>query len=184
MNNKDKNWELISRKEVYDGSPFIKVSIDTVKLPSGEIIDDYHRIEVHNAVMLLVENNKKELLVYEEYRHGIAQVSYTFPAGGIENNESLKEASKRELLEETGYDFKKIKLLKNYIVSGSYMFGELNFMRIQNIDKVTEPNGKDIENPDHVWLSKSQVRKAILDDSFKALTYATAALIWLLYDEK
>ena len=64
------------------------------------------------------------------------------------------------------------------------MFGELNFMRIQNIDKVTEPKGKDIENPDHVWLSKSQIRKAILDDSFKALTYATAALIWLLYDEK
>ena len=184
MSNKTKNWELISRKEVYDGSPFIKVSVDTVKLPSGEIIKDYHRIEVHNAVMLLVENEKKELLIYKEYRHGISQVSYTFPAGGIENNETLEEASKRELLEETGYNFKEIKLLKNYIVSGSYMFGELNFMRIQGIKKVAEPTGKDIEDPDHIWLSKEQVKKAIIDDSFKALTYATAALIWLLYDEK
>ena len=124
MSDKNKNWELISRKEVYDGSPFIKVSVDTVKLPSGEIIEDYHRIEVHNAVMLLVENEKKELLIYKEYRHGISQVSYTFPAGGIENNETLEEASKRELLEETGYNFKEIKLLKNYIVSGSYIIFE------------------------------------------------------------
>ena len=89
MIKKQKNWELISRKDVYDGSPYVKVSIDTVKLPNGQIIDDYHRIEVQNAVMLLVENDKKELLVYKEYRHGVAEVSYTFPAGGIEEGETL-----------------------------------------------------------------------------------------------
>lgn len=184
MANINKNWELISRKEVYDGSPFVKVCIDTVKLPNGEIIDDYHRIEVHNAVMLLVENDKKELLVYKEYRHGVAEVSYTFPAGGIENDETLEDASKRELLEETGYNFKDIKLLKNYIVSGSYMFGELNFMRISKIKKIADPKGKDIEDPDHIWLSKDQVKNSIINDNFKALTYATAALVWLLYEEK
>tara|TARA_B100000900_G_scaffold244986_1_gene208312 strand:- start:1671 stop:2228 length:558 start_codon:yes stop_codon:yes gene_type:complete len=184
MGNISKNWKLISRKEVYDGSPFVKVSIDTVKLPNGETIDDYHRIEVHNAVMLLVENEKKELLVYEEYRHGVAEVSYTFPAGGIENDETLESASKRELLEETGYDCKDIKLLKNYIVSGSYMFGELNIMRIRKIKKIAEPKSKDIEDPDHIWLSKSQVKNSVINNDFKALTYATAALIWLLYEEK
>ena len=55
---KNKKWELISRKKVYDGSPYIKISVDKVRLPSGDIIDDYHRIEVNNAVMLLVENDK------------------------------------------------------------------------------------------------------------------------------
>lgn len=184
MGNINKNWKLISRKVVYDGSPFVKVSIDTVKLPNGETIDNYHRIEVHNAVMLLVENEKKELLVYEEYRHGVAEVSYTFPAGGIENDETLEDASKRELLEETGYDCKDIKLLKNYVVSGSYMFGKLNIMRIRKIKKIAEPKSKDIEDPDHIWLSKNQVKNSIINDDFKALTYATAALIWLLYEEK
>ena len=184
MGNINKNWKLISRKVVYDGSPFVKVSIDTVKLPNGETIDNYHRIEVHNAVMLLVENEKKELLVYEEYRHGVAEVSYTFPAGGIENDETLEDASKRELLEEMGYDCKDIKLLKNYVVSGSYMFGKLNIMRIRKIKKIAEPKSKDIEDPDHIWLSKNQVKNSIINDDFKALTYATAALIWLLYEEK
>ena len=184
MIKKQKNWELISRKDVYDGSPYVKVSIDTVKLPNGQIIDDYHRIEVQNAVMLLVENDKNELLVYKEYRHGVAEVSYTFPAGGIEEDETLEKASRREFLEETGLIFKKYKLLKNYIVSGSYMFGELNFIQIQNIEKVSDAISKDIENPEHIWITKEQVKKAVTGNDFKALTYATAAMTWLLYNEE
>ena len=117
--NSNKNWKLISRDKVYDGSPYIKIYKDTIMLPNNKIIDDYHRIEVNNAVMLLIENDKKELLVYNEYRHGIADISYTFPAGGIEKNETIEAASEREVMEELGYKFNNIKLLKKYIVSGS-----------------------------------------------------------------
>ena len=48
--------------------------------------------------MLLIENENKELLVYNEYRHGIGEVSFTFPAGGIEENESIEETTKREII--------------------------------------------------------------------------------------
>ena len=180
----NKKWEIISRKEVYDGSPYIKVCIDKIRLPNGKVIDDYHRIEVQNAVMLLVENEKKELLVYKEYRHGVGEVSYTFPAGGIEKDETLKEASERELLEETGLKFSECTLLKNYVVSGSYMFAELAIMRIRGIKKISDPQAKDIEDPETIWLSKDLIKKAIMENKFKALTYATASLLWLLYDNE
>ena len=182
--NSNKNWKLISRDKVYDGNPYIKIYKDTVKLPNNKIINDYHRIEVNNAVMLLIENDKKELLVYNEYRHGIGDVSYTFPAGGIENNESIEAASEREVMEELGYKFNNIKLLKKYIVSGSYMFSELNMVSIKNIEKISEPKEIDIENPEIMWLSKKSVKEALFNDKFKGLTYATAALIWLLYENK
>ena len=55
--NSNKNWKLISRDKVYDGSPYIKIYKDTIMLPNNKIIDDYHRIEVNNAVMLLIEND-------------------------------------------------------------------------------------------------------------------------------
>ena len=90
---KNKKWKLLSRKKVYDGSPYINILIDKIELPNGNTIDDYHRIEVNNAVMLLIENENNELLVYNEYRHGIGEVSYTFPAGGIENNETIEETT-------------------------------------------------------------------------------------------
>ena len=86
-------------------------------------------------------------------------------------------------MEELGYKFNNIKLLKKYIVSGSYMFSELNMVSIKNIKKISEPKEIDIENPDIMWLPKKLVRQAIFNDKFKGLTYATAALIWLLYKE-
>ncbi|GIR93497.1 MAG: hypothetical protein CM15mP93_16840 [Thiotrichaceae bacterium] len=49
----DKKWKLLSRKKGLDGSPYINIFIDKIELPNGKIIDDYHRIEVNNAVMLL-----------------------------------------------------------------------------------------------------------------------------------
>ena len=180
-----KIWKLLCRDKVYDGSPFIKIFKDKVELPSGDIIDDYHRIEVNNAVMLLIENDNNQLLVYEEYRHGIGEVSYTFPAGGIENDETKDTAAAREAREELGISFNNCKLLKSYIVSGSYMFSELSMMSIKNIIEISEPNEKDIENPDVLWLSKKDVKDAISNHEFKGLTYATAALLWLFNkDEK
>ena len=183
MKMKNKLWKVLSRKTVYDGSPYLKISIDTIELPNGKIINDYHRIDIEDAVMLIVENDKKELLVYKEYRHGIGDISLTFPAGGIENEEDLFDAAKRELLEETGYLANTYKLISNYKVSGSYMFSNLSFIKVSDILKSVEPIEKDMENPDILWLSKQDVKLAIKNNEFKGLTYATAALHWIL-DEK
>ena len=64
------------------------------------------------------------------------------------------------------------------------MFSELNYISIKNIKKVCEPSCVDIEDPDILWLSKNLLINAIKEDKFKGLTYATAALIWLFYEEK
>ena len=60
----NKKWEIISRKEVYDGSPYIKVCIDKIRLPNGKVIDDYHRIEVHKYL----EGDFDET-IWEKYLH-------------------------------------------------------------------------------------------------------------------
>ena len=91
-------------------------------LPSNKIIDDYHRIEVNDAVMLLIQDSKKNLMVYREYRHGIGKISYTLPAGGIEKDETVLKAAKRELLEETGLMAKSFQVMKEYTVSGRDSF--------------------------------------------------------------
>lgn len=180
MGNNNKKWELLSRTLMYDGSPHMKISVDKVKLPNGKIIDNYHRIEINDAVMLLVKNEKDELLVYKEYRHGIKQESLTFPAGGIEIGESTIDAAKRELLEETGYEAKSFNIINDYIVSGSYMFSKLTFIEVSNIKKIKEAVSKDIEDPEIIWMSKIDIKTALDNKDFIGLTYATGALHWIL----
>ncbi len=176
---KRKKWKLLDRKLVYDGSPYIEIYKDKIILPSNEIIEDYHKIKVNNAVMLLIQDSKKKLMIYEEYRHGIGKVSYTFPAGGIEKGETVYKASKRELLEETGFSAKKSNIVKKYIVSGSYKFSELYYVSMHELEKISNPIKKDMENPNIIWLSKTQVRDAVNKNKFLGLTYATGALLWL-----
>ena len=50
----------------------------------------------------------KKLVVLREYRVSLAGFQYEFPAGLIDDNESIAEASRRELMEETGLTLKRI----------------------------------------------------------------------------
>ena len=62
--------------------------------------------EVVKRVKVLIINSKKEILL------GYSHNNYQFPGGHVENGESLIQAVKREVLEETG-----IALEVNNIVS-------------------------------------------------------------------
>ena len=48
------------REKVYDGSSFINIFKDKIELPNGKSIDDYHRIEIDDAIMLIVEMKEKK----------------------------------------------------------------------------------------------------------------------------
>lgn len=98
---KDTKWELIDRKKVFN-SKFVSVYEDKVKLPDGKIIEDYTVIEKPNIVIIVAIDSNNKVVVLKEYKHGAADFLYTLPAGHINHNESVIDAAKRELEEETG----------------------------------------------------------------------------------
>ena len=59
---------------------------------------------------------------------------------------------------------------------------QINFP--SDLKKISEPKEVDIENPEILWLPRKLVLDGIYNDKFKGLTYATAALIWLLYQDE
>ena len=64
---------------------------------------DNGNIILRNAVRAIITNNNKILMVHLEKTN-----EYKFPGGGIEPNETINEALKREVLEEIGYNVIKI----------------------------------------------------------------------------
>ena len=96
------SWKVKSSRYVID-RPWIKLREDHVVLPSGVEMEEFHVVEYPNWAATVCIDQDDNLVLVEQYRHGIHRSSLELPAGVIEPDEDPLEAAKRELIEETGY---------------------------------------------------------------------------------
>lgn len=97
----DTHWKRLARETVFR-SKFLTVYNDTVRLPDGSVIDDYSVVEKLSFVMIVATDTADRLIVLHEYKYAVDKVMLALPAGCLEPNESLIDAARRELEEETG----------------------------------------------------------------------------------
>lgn len=117
-------------KTVYRGKIF-KVKECPVELPSGRktVFEFCERVP---SATILAFNDKKEILMIKEYRRGFGKNVWFLPGGRADKkNETPKQAVRRELREETGYDAKTIKFLYkktpgNTLIWDIYVFAGKN----------------------------------------------------------
>lgn len=96
-------WEVIESHYLHK-EPWLTMRMDSVRLPNGKNIDDFYIWEYPPWLNIIAITQNDDIVLIRQYRHGIGKVSFELPAGVHDKpGESLLEAAKRELLEETGY---------------------------------------------------------------------------------
>ncbi len=96
-------WQVLESKYSHRDR-WLAVRSDTVRLPNGTVLSPYHTIEFPEWVCAIALTPESNIVLVEEYRHGIGRVSFELPCGAPdEDSEDVLAAMKRELLEETGY---------------------------------------------------------------------------------
>ncbi len=78
------------------------------------IIDPYYVIEAKDWVQMVILNDRYEVLLNCQYRHGAGIKSLELPCGEIETGEDPKDAFQRELAEETGVEVDKVIALGHF----------------------------------------------------------------------
>ena len=113
---------LVSSKVVYRG-PVFWVTTDHVLEPGGIKV---RRDLIHHSgsiVVLAVDDTGETPLVLLErqYRHAAKDYLWELPAGRIDAGEQELQAAKRELIEETGYRAKRLKVFLEFFPTPGFL---------------------------------------------------------------
>lgn len=168
-------WKKISRRIVYE-TKFIKLFEDTVKLPNGQVLDDYSVINFPNSVVIVATDENDRILLFSEYKYAIDEEILTFPAGGIEGNQTPTEAALRELLEETGYTSTEVEVVGESRDYPSKIQHTDYIVRIKNAKKVQQAEHEATESIGEVRLIPLNEINDLWQKGKFNCAYMTAAL--------
>jgi len=103
-------WQKLASKYLVK-EKWATLRVDELKLPTGEIKNDYYVLEYPNWVNAIALTVEGKIILVRQYRHAADIISLEIPGGVIDGNETPEFAIKRELQEETGYTFETCKLV-------------------------------------------------------------------------
>ncbi len=145
---KNMKWELISSQYLFKDD-WLTARRDRCRMPDGRIVDPYYVMEYPDWVNAVALTNEGKILMVIQYRHALGKVSPELPGGCIDpDDKSPEEAIKRELLEETGYHYKKFTSLGAISANPSTNSNITHMFLAEDGEKIQEQNldpNEDIE---------------------------------------
>jgi len=141
-----KKWRTIS-SEIVLNTPGVKVRKDKVDLMNGRVVDDFYVFEINewSTIVPLTEDGK--LVLVEQYRHGVGDITLEFPAGLIDPGDgSPLITAQRELTEETGYSSDQWQSLGKYHLGPSKILNSFHLFLAKNCKLTHAQNLDDTED--------------------------------------
>lgn len=155
------SWTVVQTHTIYDAPPFVTLSVETVELPGGRVVNDYHQVHLPDfsiAVPILADGR---ILTLWQYKHGARCYSMTFPAGHLEPGEDALEAMQRELQEETGYVAENAVSFGSYAVSGNQGCGRAHLFALTGCRSAGVADHDDLETFDLRVMTVEEINAAI-----------------------
>lgn len=102
MGNELTPWDSLATEVVVDHR-WYRLRRDTVRLPSGRVVDDYFVSERVDVVLVFALTPADEVVLVHQWKQGRRAFLTELPGGMCEPDEDPGATAARELLEETGY---------------------------------------------------------------------------------
>ena len=98
----DRKWMVLSSKYLWK-RPWLTVRLEHVRLANGREAPEFYILEYPDWVNVIAITKEGEMVMIQQYRHGVGRCDYELCAGVIEEGEDPEAAARRELFEETGF---------------------------------------------------------------------------------
>lgn len=176
-----KKWDVLESTYLIE-RPWLTARKDRVRLPNGQINDEYYVLEYPDWVNVTAVTADGRFVMVEQYRHGLGVIETELCAGVVEKGEHHLDAAKRELMEESGYGGGRWRLLT--VLSGNpSTTSNLTYCYVaEGVEKIS---GQHLDRTEDVavrLLEKEEVERMLSEDSLKQ-SLMVAPLLRYLYME-
>ena len=97
-------WKVLESQYLHK-EPWLTIRKDRCELPNGKAVPAFYVNEYPDWVNVFGLTERGEVILVKQYRHGINEVGTELPGGVAEEGETPETAARREMVEETGYEF-------------------------------------------------------------------------------
>jgi 8-oxo-dGTP pyrophosphatase MutT (NUDIX family) len=156
MKNLEK-WQTVN-SQMFVNHPWCRVRRDEVKLPNGNIIDDYFVYIKPDVAMVLPITENGEVIFVRQYRQALNDFFIELPAGHFEpTQESAEIAAMRELTEETGYVATNLQKIATLCGDPGKETNQIHLFLAENVMKLEEQQLDSTEEIEVLLIPKTEV---------------------------
>ncbi len=142
------------------------LKVETVQL-ANQKITQREVVEAADSVGVIALTSKKEIILVKQYRQALEQTIYEIPAGRVDNLEESKVAIQRELLEETGYFARELKLLHETYSSPGLMRSVFSLFLAEDVEQQGSQNLDEDEFVEIAIMNLEDFRKLVESGKIK-----------------
>ncbi|MBC9929625.1 NUDIX hydrolase [Chitinophaga qingshengii] len=175
------DWKLLSSEYLFKDN-WLTARVDKCVTPQGTIVEPYYVLEYNDWVNAVALTEEGQVVMIRQYRQGIGRTLLEIPGGTMDNTDPSPEfAMQRELLEETGYEFKELislgKVAANTASSNNYT----HMFLATGGRKVKEQQLDHNEEIEVVLMSVPEVQQLILDNKIVHSLHVTGLMYALMH---
>lgn len=156
-------WKVIDSELLYK-QPWLTVRKEKCELPNGKIMEAYYTLEYPTWVNAFALTEDSRVVMVKQYRHGLGIISTEIPGGVVDEGESPEVAMKRELLEETGYEFTSMEHLGVISANPSTTNNYTHMYLATGGKKVAEQSLDETEDVEVCIYTIDEVKKLLRDN--------------------
>lgn len=182
MNNQPDTWKRIESEEVANCRIF-KVRKDKCLRLNDGAEHSFFVLENADWVNIIPVTTNNEVVLIEQFRHGIEALTLEIPGGMVDADEDPQIAAERELLEETGYKAREVIFLGKSHPNPATHDNLVYHYLARGCEKVQEVEFDSTESIATSLVSLDDISDMIASEKITHALVVAAFCRYLLYNE-
>ncbi|QUB37904.1 NUDIX hydrolase [TM7 phylum sp. oral taxon 349] len=172
-----KPWKFIARKHIFQ-HPRLQLAEDTVALPNGKEISYLREAPAKtHSVAIIAINADGHILLQKEYSYPPNTVLWQLPGGAIESGESIIDAARRELAEESGFTANSCTVIGSYYLNNRRSDRKQFVIVCRDLREETLPSD-DEEFIESVWTDRAEITRMVAAGEIENITLLAALQLY------